>query len=202
MKRQILDLRPTQLTLGMKEVDFRVKELLGMKVKALEKYLGARALPVILGPKSRTFLLDHHHLARACWEAGLHELKVEVKADFSRQSFPELWEHLRKNHWLFTYDQWGNGPHDPIQLPQSVKCMADDPYRSLAWRVREEGGYEKVEVPFYQFRWATFFRKELKKHPVFDRFEEAVKEALELCRSPAARDLPGYVSKAQSRPNK
>ena len=196
MKREILSLRPTQLTVGMKEVDFRVKSLLGMKAKELEKYLRERPVPVILGPKSRTFLLDHHHLARACWEAGLYELHVEVKADFSTKSVPELWEHLRKNHWLFMYDQWGNGPHDPIQLPQSVKCMADDPYRSLAWRVRVKGGFEKVSAPFSEFPWATFFRKELKKHPVFDNFEDAVKEAMELCHSPAASDLPGYVAKA------
>ncbi len=196
MKRKVLDLRPTQLTVGMKEVDFRLKRLKGMKSHELEKYLSERPIPVVLAPNDRTYLIDHHHLARACWEAGLDEIHVEVKADFSRQSFSELWEHMRKNHWIFPYDQWGNGPHDPVQLPHSVKCMADDPYRSLAWRVREEGGYEKVAVPFSEFRWATFFRKEVKKHPVFDHFEEAVTEALELCRTTAAKDLPGFIGKA------
>jgi hypothetical protein len=37
MKREILNLRPTQFMVGMKEVDFRVKNLLGMKAKELKK---------------------------------------------------------------------------------------------------------------------------------------------------------------------
>ena len=176
----------------MKEVDFRIKKLLGMKAKELSDYLDERPVPVVLAPRDRAYLVDHHHLARACWEAGVEELPVEVKADFSKQTFPELWDHLRKNHWLFLFDQWGGGPHDPIQLPHSVRCMADDPYRSLAWRVREEGGFKKDETPFSEFRWATYFRKELKAHPVFDHFEDSVKEALALCKAPAAKGLPGY----------
>jgi hypothetical protein len=151
---------------------------------------------VVAGPRSRTFLVDHHHLVRACWESGIKDVPVDVKADLSALSFPQLWERLVKSNWIFPYDQWGNGPHDPIQLPESVRCMADDPYRSLAWRVREEGGFEKVDIPFAEFQWAIFFRKEIKKHPVFDHFEEAVKEALSLCRYPSARGLPGFKKAA------
>jgi hypothetical protein len=197
MKYKALDLRPTQLTVGMKEVDFRVKKLRSMKVKELEDYLHERRVPVVLAPLSRAYLVDHHHLVRACWESGIEEVPVEVKADFSKMSFSELWDALRQSHWIFPYDQWGNGPHDPVQLPETVRCMGDDPYRSLAWRVREEGGYLKTDIPFAEFRWATYFRKELKTHPVFDHFEGAVKEALELCRAPAAKALPGYSDRTK-----
>ncbi len=196
MKYKALDLRPTQLTLGMKEVDFRVKKLRSMKDKELDGYLHERRVPVVLAPRERAYLVDHHHLVRACWEAGIAEVPVEVKADFSKLSFPELWDKLRASHWIFPYDQWGNGPHDPVQLPESVRCMADDPYRSLAWRVREEGGYAKSELPFAEFQWAGLFRKQLKAHPVFDHFEEAVKEALALCRAAAAKGLPGFIAAA------
>lgn len=193
MKRKVLELRPTQLTVGMKEVNSRVKHLLSFKRKALHSYLESHPVPIVLAPRARSYLIDHHHLARACWEAGLDELFVTIEADFSKLSFGQMWEHMRRRHWLFPYDQWGSGPHDPIQLPESVRCMADDPYRSMAWRVREEGGYRKVEVPFTEFQWADFFRKHLKVHPIFDHFESAVKEAVALARAPAAAHLPGYI---------
>ena len=78
MKHRILDLRPTQMTLGMKE------------------------------------------------------------ADFTHLSFPNLWKTMHDSHWIFTHDQFGNGPHDPIHLPEDIRGLSDDPYRSLAWHIRKE----------------------------------------------------------------
>jgi len=37
--------------------------------------------------------------------------------------------------------------------------MKFDPYRSLAWIMREHHGYLKSNAPFSEFRWADFFRK-------------------------------------------
>jgi hypothetical protein len=79
-----------------------------------------------------------------------------------------------------------------MNLPETVRGLADDPYRSVAGEVRERGGYEKDETPFSEFLWAQFFRAHLRVHPVYHDFESAVVEALELAKSSAARNLPGW----------
>ncbi|MBC7397721.1 MAG: hypothetical protein H7333_09790, partial [Bdellovibrionales bacterium] len=67
-------------------------------------------------------------------------------------------------------------------------------YRSLAWIVRKEGGFEKSDVTFAEFRWAGFFRKKrlLHKHGK-DGLHDAVMRAFVLARSRSAKSLPGYI---------
>ncbi|MGC2715725.1 MAG: ParB-like protein, partial [Pseudolabrys sp.] len=61
----ILDLRPTQMTVGMREVKAKRERWRAEKAKKGEKFLGKHMIPVILGPKHRHYVIDHHHLARA-----------------------------------------------------------------------------------------------------------------------------------------
>jgi hypothetical protein len=194
MKHKVLDLRPTQIALGMREVDFRVKKIKDMGKKELDAYLEERKVPVVLAPKDRLLIIDRHHLVRSCWEAGIEEVFVEKKADFRDLGAGELWKTLTEAKWIYPYDQLGHGPHDPIHLPENIKGMADDPYRSLAWAVREEGGFEKCETPFSEFHWANFFRKNLKNHPVAGHYHDALKEALELAKSAHCKHLPGHLA--------
>jgi hypothetical protein len=193
MKRRVLEIRPTQMAIGMKEVDIRIEKLKTMRGSDLDDYLHEKKIPVVLGPRDRTYCVDHHHLLRACWEIGVDEVPVEVVSDLSSLSFPAFWKALHDSHWIFLYDQFGNGPHDPVQLPESIRGLADDAFRSLAWLVREKGGYQKADVPFAEFAWATFFRKRLDIHPVFDHMEGAVQSALRLAKHPDAAHLPGYI---------
>jgi hypothetical protein len=123
-------------------------------------------------------------------------MPVEVAADLSKHSLPDLWRVMDEKHWLHLYDQFGKGPHDPVDLPESVRGLADDPYRSVAWAVRQAGGYNKTEAVFSEFTWAEFFRKNLKVHPIFDDWDRAVKQAMELAAGPACSKLPGYCGKA------
>jgi hypothetical protein len=177
----------------MREVAHKGEKLASMKTKELDEFLQSMPIPVVLAPKGRVYLIDHHHLARAAWEHGIKELVVDVKGDFSSLPFDVMWRTMKDAHWVYLVDQLGGGPHDPIELPESVKGLADDPYRSVSWRVRNGGGYQKNPAPFSEFRWAEFFRKNLKAHPVHDEFEAAVAEALKLSRTSAAEGLPGYV---------
>jgi len=96
---------------------------------------------------------------------------------------------------FYDRDQFGSGPHDPNHLPEDVRGLADDPYRSLASAVRKRGGYEKTSVPFAEFRWAAFFRERLKTYPTRAGFEKAVDEALTIAHDAAAKGLPGYSPK-------
>lgn len=193
-KRSVLELRPTQMALGMREVEHRVKKMREMQPRELEAYLRHedQRVPVVIGPGGERYIVDHHHHARAAWEVGIEKLPIEVRADLSDLSSAAFWARMRDSGWLYPYDQLGHGPHDPALLPENVKGMADDPYRSLAWKVRREGGYDKTSVPYAEFRWANFFRERLRTFPTRDDFDAAVTEALRLASTPAARDLPGY----------
>jgi hypothetical protein len=188
-RMELLELRPTQMSVGLREVDEKVAKLRG---KDVDDYLRARPVPVVLGPSGRTYLVDHHHLVRAAWEAGLSHVHVEVKADLSGLSEDAFWVRMKAENWVYPYDQFGGGPHDPRNLPETVRGLADDPYRSVAGEVRERGGYEKNDAPFSEFLWAQFFRERLKTHPTYHDFESAVAEAMKLAKTEAAERLPGW----------
>ncbi len=189
---KVLDLKPTQMVVGIKEVDYRVDKIKKMKDKEIETYLHDRKVPVVKGPGSHLYLVDHHHLVRSCWESGVEEVPVEKIADLSNLSVSEFWKKMTESHWIYPYDQIGNGPHEPVHLPQDIRGLADDPFRSLAWMAREAGVFEKCETPFSEFKWARFYRENLKNHPTLVGFHEALKEAIELSKSPHAKHLPGF----------
>ena len=107
--------------------------------------------------------------------------------------FPEFWEVMHKSKWSHLFDQFGNGPHQPHYLPESIRGLADDPYRSLAWAVRREGGYDKTDHAFAEFLWADHFRKKIPEIKVGSAgFKASVKKALEICVHQDCQKLPGY----------
>lgn len=193
-KISVLDLKPTQFVLGMKEIESKVCKLLKMDEQEIEKYCNDHVIPVVLGPNKTHFMIDHHHFARACWETKIENFQIEILKDLSSLSEKEFWNFMIKNDWTYLYDQFGMGPHIPQSLPMDIRCMADDPFRSLAWAVREGGGIKKVETPFFEFRWASFFRLNLilPLHSKSD-FKDAIKIAMSLAKSKEAKHLPGYT---------
>ena len=188
----VLEIKPTQFAVGMIEVQSRVDKMQAMSHGELKDYLADRPIPVIAGPGGQLYMIDHHHLARAAWEAGVHKVVIERKADYSHMSRDKFWEKMKSESLIYPYDQFGNGPHPPGALPADVRSLADDPYRSLAWRVRDEGGYDKTTKPFSEFQWAEFFRNNLPMDDLNEHFDGAVKKAMDLAKSPAASHLPGY----------
>lgn len=193
MKSPVLDLYPTQLALGMYEVDAKIREFKVMAHHELQDYLEKHPVPVVVGPKKRNFLVDHHHLVRACWESRIDMVHLSELDDLSKLDDDAFWKKLASKNWCHLYDPFGGGPHSYKNLPDSVRGLGDDPFRSLAWLVREAGGYLKSEAPFAEFQWANYFRAHLCKHPVVDDFDEARQEALKICKVPEAKGLPGYI---------
>ena len=102
--------------------------------------------------------------------------------------------------WVYLYDSKGNGPLNPLKLPKNIKDLDDDPFRSLAWAVRERGGFQKTDEPFAEFRWANFFRSKFPAGNANSNMERLIQEALKLCRTPAATGLPGYYSGTDQAP--
>lgn len=190
----ILSLCPTQFVLGMKEVDAKVAKMREMKEDELTRYCDDHPIPVIKGLKNSLFMIDHHHFGRACWELGVKKFKIEVLEDLSSLDEKNFWNKMRLEGWTYLFDQFGMGPHSPLNLPANVRCMADDPYRSLVWMLIHQGKIKKSKVPFFEFQWAAFFRANLDidLHGKSD-FEDALNQATKVMKMPGADNFPGKI---------
>src|SRR5271155_4678118 len=87
----ILDLRPTQITVGMREVLAKRKRWTEIRDEKGGKFLGKHMVPVVLGPKHRNYVVDHHHLARAWRDEGVKEVAVTAIANLSALDSDEVW---------------------------------------------------------------------------------------------------------------
>lgn len=194
---KVLDLKPMQIPVGMYEVEDKTKELKGMSGKKADAWLRKKAVPTVTDYKGRRRPVDHHHEARAAWEAGHDEVYARRYFD---DELHELVKGLPKARFYAVtramglyYDRDERGvATEPGALPADTRGHTDDPYRSLAGRVRDAGGYDKTSEPFAEFKWANFFRERVKIGPKRADFDRAVEEALRLVRDPAAKGLPGY----------
>ena len=198
--KPVLSLRPTQFSVGLYEVDFKVKELLMLSKRKRKKVIAANPIPVVISPKGHCYLVDHHHFLFACVVAEVSEVKVNVIKDYSnkakhrKMSFLMFWRVMHANNWTYLYDQFGDGPRQALYLPLDVLGMADDPYRSLAWLVRHQGGYENSTKTFCEFEWSDFFRsKKLLDQHGREALNGVAKKAVKLARSRAASKLPGFT---------
>jgi hypothetical protein len=187
----ILNLRPTQMTLGMHEV-YQKRDAWKKKTSQdLEKFLAGHMVPVIAGLGGERYLIDHHHLARALHEEGVDSVFVTVVADLSRLPEDHFWNFMDFHGWTHPYDAKGRRrPYS--ELPKTVKGMADDPYRSLAGELRNIGGFAKDSTPFAEFLWADFLRPQIKAKAIRSDFHAALANALDLAKTGDADYLPGW----------
>ena len=158
-----LSLKPTQFSIGLIEVACRAHKLRAMKQAKLDKLIKRTEIPLIISPRNELCIIDHHHFVFACWQLGVKRLKVRVVKDYSRSKLTHLqfWSTLSRQHYAYLYDQFGSGPRNALYLPIDVRGMADDPYRSLAWMIKKEGGFEDSDLPFAEFQWADFQEKSI-----------------------------------------
>ena len=61
----IADLLPTQVTVGMREVDIKRIRWRERSIDKRTHYLGTHRVPVIVGPDNRHYMIDRHHLTLA-----------------------------------------------------------------------------------------------------------------------------------------
>jgi hypothetical protein len=193
----IKELRPTQITVGMREVRDRRVKLRKSKDKKIGAFLGDHMIPVILGPKKRHYVIDHHHLSLALHREGIEDVLVTVVADLSALENDAFWTVLDHRGWVHPYDEHGHrrGFSD---IPKSVTGLRDDPFRSLAGELRRAGGFAKETTPFSEFLWADFLRRRIKRSDVDKHFETAMKKAMKLAKSEDARYLPGWCGPIDS----
>lgn len=187
----IADLKPTQITVGMHEVDQKRERWRKLSEAKGDVYLGRHQIPSVLGPKGRHYIIDNHHLARAMWDEGVRDVLVTVQADLSALSKESFWRYLDNRALCHPYNNEGKRVAFD-EIPSSITKLVDDPYRSLAGNLRHVGGYAKDMTPFSEFLWADFMRSRIKRKAIETDFTTALKKALTLAKSDAASYLPGW----------
>jgi len=225
-KLLVKELSPTQFATGRAEVLYKAGRMAKKFANSQEKlhdYLLLRPVPVVKRGK-QFYLVDHHHLVRALYEAlngsiG-DQLAVYVRVMFDGSSLSEVhfWKAMFEHNYVYLFDGNGGGPKPPKTLPKHIRDIGFDPYRSLAWLVRDHHGYMKNDKPFSEFKWANFFRTHilldqdiLAGKTTFDDFafevsksgrieltdegEDILEQALFLAAGPEAAGLPGYLGR-------
>lgn len=190
----IHSLRPTQLTVGLIEVEDKRRQWdkLGKKRSA---YLGQHMMPVVIGPKGRPYVIDHHHLARALHDEGQETVLIQPIADLASLSQEHFWRFLDNKGWLHPFDE--HGKRQPYSaIPKRIHQLKDDPFRSLAGAVRTAGGYAKETMPFMEFIWADYFRKAFRARDIRNHWKRTLAEAVALAREHDAHFMPGWCGPA------
>ncbi len=185
------DLRPTQMTVGLREVKAKRKAWKQREGEGAAAFLGSHLVPVIRGPEDRLYVTDHHHLARALQDEGQAKVAITVIADLRKLPPDSFWFVLDNRGWMHPFDADGKR-RDRRDLPKTVADLVDDPFRSLAGELRLQGGYAKDTTPFSEFLWADFLRHRMDRKAIEKDFDTALAKALDLARSLDANYLPGW----------
>lgn len=187
----IESLRPTQMTVGMREVKAKQKAWRAQAEEQGGAFLGLHMIPCVIGPKGRHYIVDHHHLALALALEGVEEVLVMEIADLSHLDKDAFWFVMDARNWMHPFDKEGKRC-SPKKLPRSVRNLEDDPFRSIAGELRQNGGYSKDTTPFSEFLWADFLRRRLDLSNIDTDFSGVLKAATELAISKQAHYLPGW----------
>jgi hypothetical protein len=187
----IADLRPTQITVGMREVELKRADWRQRDLDSGDKYLSKHMIPVVTGPNKLNYITDHHHLALALHKEGIEGAFVTIVANLSVLDEQAFWVVLDNRGWMHPFD--ANGQRRGYsEIPKKMDDLIDDPFRSLAGALRRSGGYAKDTTPFSEFLWADFLRRRLSADKVLKDFDGTLTKALELARSKEANYLPGW----------
>ncbi len=183
--------------MGDHEVKDKRNRLRKRGAKKIGNFLGDHMIPVILGPKKRHYVIDHHHVALSLYQEGMKNVLVTIVADLSALAPDDFWLVLDHHSWVHPYDENGRR-RDFTKIPKSIDKLKDDPFRSLAGELRRVGGFAKDTTPFSEFLWADFFRRRMKRNRVVNNFRGAIKDAQKLAKSMDARYLPGWSGPVDS----
>ena len=192
---EIKDLRPTQMTIGLREVARKRAEWRKRAERDGPDFLGRHMIPAVIGPGDRRFLVDHHHLVRALHEEGVALVLVSIVADLGHLKRSAFWTFMDNRNWLHPFGTDGKR-RAYGKIPKKIGDLEDDPYRSLAGELRRAGGYAKDPTPFAEFLWADYLRRRVDAKLVGKHFETAVSEALDLAHHRDASYLPGWCGPA------
>jgi hypothetical protein len=188
---EITQLHPTQAAVGYFEVKQKAAKLSGKKPSKLQEYLAEHMVPIVIGPGGAAYLTDHHHLARALWDAKLSKtVNAKVIENWS-DAGPEFWKRMKEHiddttkepvPLVYLYDENGNPLPGSETLPKTIADLKDDPFRSLIYILIDAGVLEKDPTPFSEFHEAQYYRQKFKEAGFTlenskEGFDKAVAEA-------------------------
>jgi hypothetical protein len=187
----IEDFLPTQSVAGFDEVHRKEKKILKLDDKERKKYFKKNVIPVVLGPNKKMYMIDHHHFLAAANLAGVKKVYYEVVGDLSdSKDINHFWNRMKEKQWV--YLKQNGSPIRPDQLPTHISRLIDDPYRSFAAQVRDEGAFEKTKVPFAEFLWADYYRLLIPQSLIKNNRPLAVQIAINISSAKMASFLPGH----------
>jgi len=179
--------RPTQVFVGKVEMECTKSEIESLNSSSLHSFIIENQVPTIIGPGPDFFITDHHHFAVAMFQAFLdfkrptiHRVMYAcIQADYSTMSMTNFWSTMKSQKFVFLEDERGNNITVDT-IPDTLKLMADNPYRTFASWLRNSNAYVKCgtkqtrklpqckhqSAPFFlECYWADFMRE---KFPIND----------------------------------
>lgn len=188
----VMDLRPTQSTLGFSEIEKKAKKIeKKQKAGELENYLRREAVPVVLGLNKQKYMIDGHHFLAAAHKQKIDKVYYEIVDDLSNMpSEAGFWSKMIETKRV--YLKKNGQPIQPKDLPNDISGLVDDPYRAFAAKVRDAGGFEKEDIPFVEFMWADYFRDLIPLDLITNDKRAALRQAKILARDSKASLLPGF----------
>lgn len=186
---KIATLRPTQICVGMREVNIKRNKFLKRGEVDLEELI----VPAVRGPGKKLYIIDRHHTCMALLRSGVQEVIVNVVVDLSGLPSKLFWNYMDNKGMVYPIDSRGNRK-DFKDLPKKLTGLKDDPYRSLASEVKRSGGFAKDTTPFSEFLWAEYLRVKLPRMNK-KNFMRHKRKALNVAKHNAASYLPGWSGK-------
>ncbi|MEP9356720.1 ParB-like protein [Xanthobacter sp. KR7-65] len=185
-------LHPTQLTLGLAEVTRRAGIMRTLSRGELRDLLEDKAVPYVVGPKRRLYIVDHHHLCRALLTIGHGTVLLgEARADWSSLPLKDFWHRMETEGLCWPIDVDGNR-RPCVKIPDHIGQLTDNPWRTLARGVRGKA-YSNEDTPFQEFMWGNYYRSFMTTRLLEADIDLAEKTAVKLSRLDEAQDLPGYL---------
>ncbi len=176
---EILTLRPTQITVGRREVEEKRRRYRAA-VASGDQPPPRGQIPVVLGPYA-VFALDRHHWLCALVAEGVSTVGVDIVDDLSHLNQVAFWRTLDGRGWCHPHGVDGRRL-SYAEIPASVADLQDDLFRSLAGALRRKGGFAKNKALFSEFLWADYLRGHIDPLLVAQDFDRALAAALELAR--------------------
>ena len=178
----VKELRPMQMTVGMREVELKRQMIRAQSEKETGTFLGRHMVPVVLGPKKRNYVVDHHHMARALLEEG-----VKVTSDLSK---------LDKDAFLTVLDNRGRmHQRQAARLRRAAQEHGRPRRRPLpqrCWRIAQARRLRQGHDAFQRIPVGGFPAPAHRPGCVAKSFDKAIKRALALAKSEDADYLPGW----------
>lgn len=148
----------------MAEIRCKTARYASMSSSDLQSYWGSHIIPAVVGPDTALFLTDHHHSALGLILADRSDptdrlVIINITNNFASSSpLSDFWTKMLSLSLAWLYDDKNAEPMHPNLIPTDLRRLVNDPYRSLVWGVRNNGGYGAVDLPFQDFQYGQFLR--------------------------------------------